>query len=255
MASQPPANNMPVFYNNLVPLSSQLHPRHGIAQREGFDFAKPVNAIPVTVDEFALVQRHYPLVFGMGEGAAPLALVGLANGDNLFIDEQGQWKPETYVPAYVRRYPFMLAKLMPESENLSLVFDDTTPQIAEGIGEPLFEGEEPTEMTRNILAFCEQFEQAIDRTRAFMDEIIKLDLLMDGEVSIQPPGDVPPVVYRGFRMVNEDKLRELRGDQARKLVQNGIMGLLYAHLMSLSHIADLYGKANPQLINPDAPAA
>ena len=249
MASQPPAQSMPVFYKNLVPLSSQLHPRHGIAQRDGFEFAKPFNAIPVTVDEFALVQRHYPLVFGVGEGAAPLALVGLADGQNLFIDEQNQWKSDCYVPAYVRRYPFMLARLAPQSENLSLVFDDSTPQIGEGLGEPLFNGEEPSEMTRNILGFCEQFEQAIDRTRSFMDEINKLDLLMDGEVSIQPPGNVQPVVYRGFRMANEEKLRELRGDQARKLLQNGILGLLYAHLMSLSHIADLYGRANPPAAN------
>src|SRR3546814_8404628 len=62
----------------------------------------------------------------------------------------------------------------------------------------------------------------------------KNGLLIDGEVSIQPEGADKPFVYRGFRMVAEDKLRELRGDVSRKMIQSGAMGLIYAHLFSLS---------------------
>ena len=46
---------------------------------------------------------------------------------------------------------------------------------------------------------------------------------MDGEVAIQPEGAEQPFVYRGFQMVDEEKLRELRGDELRKMNQNGML--------------------------------
>jgi hypothetical protein len=241
-----PANSaepvLPLFYKSVVPLSSQFHPNHGLKTRDDLEFTRGTHAIPITVDEFAIAQRHYPIVFGLGENPAPLALIGLQEGNNLYLGADGQWEAGQYVPAFVRRYPFMLARLSPTSEELSLCFDDTAGLLAADQGEPLFDGTAPSETTKNILAFCEQFEQAVFRTRAFMDELAKLDLLMDGEVTIQRPDLPEPAVYRGFRMVAEDKLQALRGDQTRKLVQSGMLGLVYAHLFSLSLISGLFEK-------------
>ncbi len=245
MASPPitaEAQQLPLFYNSLVPLSSQFHPGHGLQPRDNFKFAATTHAIPVTVDEFAVVQRHYPIVFGLGENPAPLALVGLSEGQNLYVDIDGNWQPGTYVPAFVRRYPFMLAKLAPESTELSLCFDDQDGLVSADAPEKLFDGTEPTDTTKNVLAFCEQFEQAVARTRGFMDELEKLDLMIDGEVTIQQPGMAEPAIYRGFRMVAEEKLQAIRGDQARKMVQNGMMGLVYAHLFGLAQIGGLFER-------------
>ena len=239
MASQPPANQLPLFYNSLVPLSSQLHPNHGLKPRGDLGFTRGTHAIPVTVDEFPLVQRHFPIVFGIGDNPAPLALVGLQEGQNLYLTAEDQWEPGHYIPAFVRRYPFMLARLSPQSQELSLCFDDASGIVVENEGDRLFDGTEATETTKAILQFCEQFEQAVMRTRAFMEELTKLDLLMDGEVTIQRDGLEQPAVYRGFRMVDEQKLQNLRGDQARKMVQSGLLGLVYAHLFSLSLISPL----------------
>ena len=233
---------LPLFYNSLTPLSSQLHPDHGLKPRTDFAFTRGTHAIPLTVDEFASAQRHYPIVFGLGANPAPLALVGLNEGQNLFVDADGNWRQDVYIPAYVRRYPFMLAKLSPEAQELSLCFDDSTDQVAANEGDRLFDNGQPSEVTKNVLNFTEQFEQAIARTRAFMDELNKLDLVIDGEVTIQQPGMPQPAIYRGFRMVSEEKLQNLRGDQARKMVQNGMLGLLYAHLFSLSNIRELFAR-------------
>lgn len=241
MASQP-AQSLPLFYQSLVPLSSQIHPTHGLKQRDNVAFARATHAIPVTVDEFAIAQRHYPIVFGLGENPAPLALVGLQEGSNLYLGADDQWEQGQYIPAFVRRYPFMLARLSPNSDDLSLCFDDKNEQVVANDGEPLFAGADPTETTKGILSFCEQFEQAVFRTRAFMEELTKLDLLMDGEVTINRDGLAEPAVYRGFRMIAEDRLQNLRGDQARKLVQSGMLGLAYAHLFSLSLISGLFEK-------------
>jgi hypothetical protein len=136
----------------------------------------------------------------------------------------------------------MFARLTPEAQELSLCFDDSAGIVVPNEGDRLFNGAEPTDLTKNVLQFCEQFEQAVMRTRAFMDEIAKLDLLMDGEVSIQREGLAQPAVYRGFRMINEEKLQNLRGDQARKMVQSGMLGLAYAHMFSLSLISPLFER-------------
>jgi len=57
-----------------------------------------------------------------------------------------------------------------------------------------------------------------------------------------PPADpsdaAQPFVYRGFRMVDEQRFRDLHGDQLRKINQNGILPLIIAHLFSLSLIRD-----------------
>jgi hypothetical protein len=75
-----------------------------------------------------------------------------------------------------------------------------------------------------------------------MAELVKSGLLMDGEVSIQPQGMDQPYIYRGFQMVDEGKLRDLRGDELRKMSQNGMLPLIYAHLFSLSLLRDLFGR-------------
>jgi hypothetical protein len=150
---------------------------------------------------------------------------------------------EVYVPAYLRRYPFLLAKLRPESDELSLCVDPSSGAVGEfEDGEPLFDGDQPSEATKAVLQFCEQFETAGQRTGAFMEELKQANLLMEGEVAIQPEGQEQPFVYRGFQMVDEEKLRNLRGDELRKMNQNGMLALIFAHLFSLSQTRDIFSK-------------
>ncbi|MCX7285593.1 MAG: SapC family protein, partial [Novosphingobium sp.] len=157
-------------------------------------------------------------------------------------------------PAYVRRYPFLLAKLNPSSEELSLCFDPSSGLLGESTdGQDLFTDGQPSEATKAALGFCEQFEQAGQRTQAFIDELKKHDLLMEGEVAIQQEGNEQPFIYRGFQMINQEKLREVRGDVLRGWAQSGLLPLLYAHLFSLELISQIFG-AQVQLGKGPIPA-
>jgi hypothetical protein len=122
MASQAPAN-LPLFYNSLSPLSSSAHATYKTRSAETAPFLASNHAVPITIDEFVAAGRHYPIVFSAGDNPVPLALMGLNEGINTFVDEEGKLLGETYVPAYIRRYPFMLAKTSPNAEELSLCFD------------------------------------------------------------------------------------------------------------------------------------
>ncbi|WEK41983.1 MAG: SapC family protein [Candidatus Sphingomonas colombiensis] len=242
MASAP--QQLPLFYNGLEPLSSELHAKYRIRQANAAPFLRNQHAIPVTVEEFPMVQRFMPIVFTAGPEAIPIALMGLNEGVNVFLDADGKLTEDNfYVPAYIRRYPFMLARLRPDAEELSLCFDPTADTVgAFDEGDALFEGAEPSELTRNILSFNESFEQAGARTGAFMQEMREMELLMEGEVSIQHDGYEQPFVYRGFQMVNEEKLVDLRGDQLRKMSKSGMLPLIYAHLFSLALMRDLFAR-------------
>ncbi|RDE06900.1 SapC family protein [Sphingomonas aracearum] len=247
MASAP-NSQLPLFYNALEPLSSDAHANYRLRPLDKAPFLAQHHAVPVTVDEFSLVQRHLPIVFTVGDDAVPIALMGLNEGVNTFVDDEGALiQNDLYVPAYIRRYPFMLARLRPDAQELSLCFDPTSGAIgAFEEGEALFNGSEPSETTRNVLAFNESFEQAGARTASFMQELRELDLLMEGEVTIQPNDSDRPFVYRGFQMVNEEKLQNLRGDQLRKIHQSGLLPLVYAHLFSLSLIREVFARQAAQ---------
>jgi len=255
MASEAPSNPLPIFYNDLVPLSSNVHTGWKSRQASEAPFLVGAHAVPITVDEFVAAQRFVPIIFSTGPSPVPLALMGLNEGVNVFVDDKGKLlESNFYVPAYIRRYPFMLARINQNAEELSLCFDPTSGLVGEfDEGNALFEDGKPSETTSAILKFCEEFEMSAQRTNAFVEELKKLDLLMEGEVSIQPVGSEQPFVYRGFHMVSEEKLRELRGDELRKMNQNGMLALIMAHLFSMALVRDIFGKQIMQGKGPQVP--
>ncbi|MFC3101145.1 SapC family protein [Altererythrobacter lauratis] len=255
MASAPKPG-LPIMYNDLAPLNSTEHGTWKAISVDKASWVAGVNAIPLTVEEFPQAQRHFPIVFSTGDNPVPLALMGLNEGVNVFFDDEGAPIEAAYVPAYIRRYPFLLVKLEQNTDNLSLCFDPTSNLVGPfDEGQPLFTADgQPSQHTQQLLDFCQKFEEAGLKTRTFMDELAKADLLMDGEVAINRlDGSGQPFVYRGFKMVNQEKLRELRGDQLRKWNESGLLPLLYSHLLSLDLMREIFAKQGAQGKGP-APA-
>ena len=259
MATAPANANLPLFYKDLAPLSSVDHADFRARSMDSADFLVNQHAVPLTTDEFSSACRFFPIVFSAGDNPVPLALMGMNEGMNTFVDAEGKLINPVYVPAYIRRYPFLLARLRPDSDELSLCFDPTAGAIGKfDEGDKLFEDGQPTEATNGILEFCKNFEEAGQRTGMFIEELKKADLLMDGEVSITPEGSSQPYIYRGFQMIDEAKLRELRGDLLRKMMQNGMLGLIFAHLFSLQLMREVFAeqvKSGKMQLVTEAPTA
>jgi hypothetical protein len=248
MASAPKPG-LPISYKDLIPLNTQMHAKWRAKQVDKASWIASQHVVPLTVEEFPMAQRDFPIVFSSGENPVPLAVMGLNEGVNTFFEPDGTLIGTPYVPAYIRRYPFLLVKLRQEDDSLSLCFDPSSDLVgAFEDGAALFNDDEtPSTHTQDLLGFCEKFEEAGHRTKAFMDELKSLDLLMEGEVAInRMDGQGQPFVYRGFQMVDENKLRELRGDQLRKMVDSGLLGMVYAHLMSLDLLRVVFARAEQQ---------
>ena len=244
MASAPQPT-LPLFYNDLMPLNSRDHADWKTKGIDSADFLKNAHAIPLTVDEFVEAQRDLPIVFSAGDDPLPLALMGLNEGVNTYVDENGKINDPVYLPAYVRRYPFMLAKLTPEATELSLCFDPTSDAVgAHSEGEALFgDDAQPSANTNRILEFCDSFEQAGQRTKAFIDELKAHDLLMEGEMGISINDNTQQTfTYRGFQMINREKLAEIPAAQIDTWHKSGLLPLIYAHLFSLDQMRKIFSR-------------
>lgn len=256
-----PQPQLPLFYKDLLPLNSRDHADWKVTSFQDAGFLANTHAIPLTVDEFVDAQRDYPIVFTAGDNPLPIALMGLNEGVNTFIDEGGKLEAGVYVPAYIRRYPFLLAKLTRESDDMSLCFDPQSGVVGKhDEGQALFDGEKPSDYTSGVLEFCKRFEESGQRTKSFMDELKKHDVLMDGEIAITR-NDMPdkPFVYRGFRMIDEKKLRELPTETVEALNKNGMLMLMHAQLFSMNLMRTLFERQASQgkvpAMNEAAPAA
>ena len=118
MASAPQPN-LPLFFKDLMPLNSKDHANYRTRPMAKAPWLAKQHAVPLTVDEFVQAQRDMPIVFSTGSDPVPLALMGLNDGVNTFVDDEGVVTEQVYIPAYVRRYPFMLARLKPDADELS----------------------------------------------------------------------------------------------------------------------------------------
>lgn len=257
MASAPQPQ-LPLFYKDLMPLNSRDHAGWKTKQMDRAEFLIGQHAIPLTADEFVQAQRDYPIIFSSGDNPLPLILMGLNEGVNTYVDSEGKINDPVYVPAYVRRYPYILAKLTADTDDLSLCFDPTANAVGDHEdGEPLFDDDKaPTETTKNILDFCEKFEQAGVRTKAFIDELKAHDLLMDGEISIaQNDNPDQPFVYRGFQMVNQEKLPNVPEAKVAEWHKNGILSLIHAHLFSLDLMRVIFSRQVQQGVGPQGNSA
>ena len=234
-AASPLQGNV-LFYGKPEPLSVEAHGGLGVDPVEQpYAFAAGTNLVPLTVTEFAPAALSYPVIF-VGEARQPVAVMGLRQGENLFVNEAGEFRPEAYIPAYVRRYPFVFAN-DDVQKRLILCVDRSAPFIKEGGATPLFVEGKPSPYVEQAMEFCNNFEQERLRTEAFVKLLTDLELLETRESVFTPrnPDGTPatPQKIAEYFAVSEDKLKALPAEKLVELRDNGALGQIYAHLVSL----------------------
>lgn len=227
-----PSAQLPLFYKQPIPLDASKHQDLSLKKNFGFNFAKEANAVPVNMIEMPQACHYYPIAFSPDENANPVALLGLRDNENLFVNEKGEWLPNTYIPSYVRRYPFIFSEL-PNTDQLTLCIDNT-PDVVESAGENKFfgEGNTPSKLAEDALNFCKSYHAAAQQTSLFAKAISQSGILIEREAQINVGGN-RRISFSGFRVIDEKKLMELDDATFLEWRKNGWLPFIYAHLFSI----------------------
>ena len=204
---------------------------------KGFKYAKELTQCIITVDEFFKASRSQPIVFAKNEAGEYFAstLLGLEKDKNNFVSSKGDWAKAEYIPAYVRRYPFIFVQ---NKGTFALAYDADCKEVNTKKGQELFDKDgNETEYVKNIMKFMENFQKSASITSAFIKELDSLGLLEDANASMNVDGK--KYAFTGFKRVNEEKLNALDEEQTMKLIKNGSYKLIIAHLISMSNFDKL----------------
>lgn len=236
-----------LFYKNPQPLSAEDHGGLGVKQiPQPFGFLREAHAVPVTVTEFGIAAASYPVIF-VGDERTPVAVMGVRQGQNLYVNAEGMVLEDYYIPAFVRRYPFVFAA-DEGSDRLLLCVDRSAPMVSNQPEVPFFQNGQPTQFTNDAIEFCKEFERQRRATVDFVKLVRDMDLFEQKTVTFQPrdpqgnaTGDVQKVA--DYWAISEERLSALPAEKFMELRNNGALGACYAHLVSLLNWSKVVNRA------------
>jgi hypothetical protein len=226
-----------LFYQTPEPLNPEAHALYGISvSATPHAFIAQSNVVPLTVAEFPAAALSYPIVF-IGETKMPVVAMGLATGQNVFVSAEGVFRPDAYLPAFCRRYPFVFAN-DDQAERMILCVDTGAAMVQKTNPDvPFFEGGKPSAFVENAMQFCTDFETERRRTESFVALLNELDLLSPRETIYRAPqadGSAgEPQKIAEYFAIDEEKLAKLPAAKLVELRDNGALMHIYAHLISL----------------------
>ena len=230
-----------VYYEKPVLLDREKHRRRRVGPSNSFAFARKANSLYLAGVEFGEACKEYAIVFTRGgnQKIVPVAMLGLRSRENLFVDDRDQWTA-TYVPAFVRRYPFVLAELTGQA--MGVCIDEAFTGLGEKEGEPLFDEQgHNTPFLQNALDFLNRYQQEYRRTEAFCLRLEQAGLFTEMNAKADLV-DGRSFTVGGLLVVDEKKLMALPDAVALSLFRAGELHLVSMHLASLSNMKKLVDR-------------
>lgn len=233
-----------IFYQKPTALNRERHRKLKLDVTVGnFSFATKTNSVLIASTEMVDAALSYPVVF-VGKAGGPYtvaAMVGLNDQENLYVDADGQWETDCYMPAFVRRYPFVLAEGDDANADLTVCVDESFVGLNETTGEALFDAEgKESPLLQGAVDFLRLFHVEMQNTNAFGKRLAELDLLVQKTIEVQRDGKKQLV--EGIFIVDQEKLLKLDDATMLHLVRNGDLSLIHAHLFSLKHVPRLAAR-------------
>ena len=232
-----------MFFRRVVGVNPATNPGLRLDRSTGFAFAARAQSVPLGLGEIEIAAQHYPILFTSGPEPMPVALLGLRQDQNLYVTSGGEWRPDCYVPAYVRAFPFILVQ-DPASENLFVAMDPDAAALTSSAGTPLFEDARPTAALNEAIAFSTTLRDAVAAATTFGRALDAAGLLAEEEATINFAVGGAAVV-RGFKMIKPDRLGRLDDDLFLDWRRMGWVAAIYAHLHSACHWRRLIELAAP----------
>lgn len=242
------------FHTRPALLHRDRHRRTRIRAVPGWDFARQANSVHLAAVEFAEACKDYAIVFTRTAGGAlaPVVVLGLRAGENLHVDTQGRWSGR-YIPAFVRRYPFVLAEL--PGNQWAVCIDEACAGVNETEGEPLFDAAgQPSATLQGALDFLQNYQREHVRTQAFCERLEASGLLqaMTARADLT---DGRSFQLDGLLVVDESRLMQMPDESVLTMFRAGDLHLISMHLLSLSNLRRLVDAMPPLAATPDAAGA
>ncbi|WP_426102139.1 SapC family protein [Massilia sp. TSP1-1-2] len=230
------------FYQRPAALNRKHHRNLKLdTGKSNYLFAAHTNSLLLASTELIDAAASYPLVF-VGNDGGPYtlaAMVGLNNAENLFVDAAGKWDAGSYVPAFVRRYPFVLSGGGGDGEpEMTVCIDEAFAGLNEAAGQPLFDTQgKETPLLAAAIDFLQHFHAEMLNTNAFAERLSTLGLLTARSFEVLRNGN--KLVVEGVVIIDAEKLATLDDATVLAMVRSGDMALAHAHLLSLKQIPHL----------------
>jgi hypothetical protein len=228
----------PLFYKRVIPLDSRTHRELRVKQSDKpLAFASGSSVIPALVEEFAAAASEIPVAFMPGADApSAVFITGLKPGHNVFVTDSGRWSG-TYVPAYLRRYPFIIGDV-PNGEPI-LCIDDSYDGFSTKTGTRLFTSDAaPDESLQQALSFAQGYKVAAEKTDAACAKLKKLGLFRSVTLDAKL-ADGQTTVVHGLLIIDEEALAALPSETIAELHAEQLLKPIYAHLVSLGALSRL----------------
>ena len=234
-----------LMYDKPEPLSVEAHGKLGLNRSERpFGFACKASAVPLQITEFGPASLSYPIIFA-GEKLAPMVVMGLRPDENLFISDDGQFDVSVYVPAFIRRYPFVLAGNGVDDQ-LIVCIERSAEALGEGGEVALFENGQPSAYTQGAIKFCSDFEMERQRTDQFVQSLKALDIVELKQANFTPlqadGSRGAAIQLADYFAVDEEKLAKLDPDKVVELNRTGALRQIHCHLNSMHNWERLVTK-------------
>lgn len=243
-----PQTQLPLFYKNPVLLDGAKHKDMSLVKDFGLEFTSKTNAVPVNLIELPQVAHFYPIAFSNDGQATPVAILGVRNDENLFVNQSGEWSKDVYIPSYIRRYPFILTEVN-NGESLSLCIDENDGVISNDNSNPLFDKDsQPTELATNAMEFCKSYHAASQQTLEFSKALAESGLLVERTAELVVKGS-QKVNFSGFAIIDEEKFNKMDDATFNEWRKNGWIGAIYAHLFSGFHWNSITKLLNERITN------
>jgi hypothetical protein len=233
------------IYQSPIFLNSVTHKSLKVASVTNYKFARGLNSVLLLGQEFLEAAKFYPVVFtkGQGDEVVPLALLGLRNSENLFVDESGKWREASYIPAFFRRYPFILANNVGQDGSFAVCVDSSYEGFGKEEGFALFDqGGNQTLEFNKIVEFLRNFQTQFENTKGLIKILQEYELFKDVTANITMPAG-EKLGLAGLMMVDEEGIFKLDDEKIVHLVRIGYLAWIYAHLYSLSNFRALIALA------------